>query len=184
MVIDVVGIILIVLFFIRGYMKGFIVAAFSVLAILLGVLCALRLSQSFAAWMLANGYTSSGWAQVISYIILFTGVVLVVRLVAKLIEKALEGMMLGMVNKLIGGLLYSFLGAVLWSSFLWIGTRMHAMTPETIASSKTYSSLSALAPWFCGQAGKLLPFVKDTFSMLQHFFDTINQQPGADVGTH
>jgi len=185
MALDITGIILILLFFIRGYMKGFVVAAFSVLAILLGILCALKLSQTFAAWMLAHGYISSGWAQIISYAILFIGVVLIVRLVAKLIEKALQGMMLGMVNKLIGGLLYAFLGAVLWSSCLWIGARMHLMAPETIAASKTYATLSALAPWFFDQAGKLLPFARDTFDKLDHFFDTVNQQTQTgNVGAH
>lgn len=183
MVLDVIGIILIILFFIRGYLKGIIVAAFSVLAILLGILCALKLSQSFSAWLLEKGYATSGWVQVISYVVLFVGVFLIVRLVEKLIEKAVEGMMLGVVNKLIGGLLYAFLGAVLWSSLLWIGNQMHLISPETIAASKTYTWLSRLAPWFFEQAGKLLPFVRDTFSKLEHFFDTVNHKP-TDVGAH
>jgi membrane protein required for colicin V production len=184
MILDVIGIILIILFFIRGYMKGIILAAFSVLAILLGFLCALKLSQALSTWLLEKGYVSSGWVQVISYVVLFMVVVLLVRLVGKLIEKAVEGLMLGVVNRLIGGLLYSFLGAVLWSSVLWIGGRMHMFTPELIAASKTYSLLSRLAPWFFEQAGKLMPFVKDTFSSLTHFFDTINKKLPDHVGAH
>lgn len=183
MALDVTGLIIILLFFIRGYMKGFIVAAFSVLAILLGFLCALKLSGAFAAWLLERGYTSSGWAPVISYAVLFIGVVLIVRLIARLIEKALEGLMLGLVNKLAGGLLYAFLGMVLWSSFLWIGSRMNLISPVTIAASKTYGWLTGVAPWFCEKAGALLPFVKDGFDKLEHFFDTVNKQP-ADVGAH
>jgi membrane protein required for colicin V production len=184
MVLDVIGIILIILFFIRGYTRGFIVAAFSVVAILLGILCALKLSQSFAAWLLVKGYITSGWAQVVSYTVLFIGVVLIVRLIARLLQKAVEGMMLGVANKLIGAVLYAFLGAVLWSSFLWIGARMNMITPETIATSKTYHWLSALAPWFFEQAGRLLPFVKDTFTNLEHFFDTVNQKIPGNVGAH
>lgn len=184
MILDVIGIILIILFFIRGYSKGIILAAFSVLAILLGILCALKLSQTLAAWLLAKGYVSSGWVQVISYVLLFIVVVLVVRLIAKLFEKAVEGLMLGMVNKLIGGLLYAFLGVVLWSSLLWIGSHMHIITPETIAASKTYPWMSRIAPWFFEQAGKLLPFVKDTFSNLEHFFDSVNQKLPEHVGAH
>jgi membrane protein required for colicin V production len=184
MALDIIGIILILLFFIRGYMKGFIVAAFSVLAILLGILCALKLSQAFSTWLLEKGYASSGWVQVVSYVVLFLGVVLIVHLLAKLIQKALEGMMLGVVNKMIGGILYAFLGAVLWSSFLWIGTRMNIITATAIAESKTYTWLAKLAPWFFEQAGKLLPFAKDTFSKLGHFFDAINQKPTDHVGAH
>lgn len=184
MALDVTGIILIILFFIRGYMRGFILAAFSVIAILLGILCALKLSQSFAAWMLAKGYITSGWAQVISYIVLFIVVVLLVHLVARLIQKAIEGMMLGVVNRLLGGILYLFLGLVFWSSLLWIGTKMNIITPELIAASKTYHWFSGIAPWFFDQAGKLLPFVKDTFSSLEHFFDTVNKKIPDHVGAH
>ena len=65
MLLDVIGLILIALFFIRGYTQGLIVAAFSVIAILLGILCALKLSQSLSAWLLANHYVTSGWVQLI-----------------------------------------------------------------------------------------------------------------------
>jgi membrane protein required for colicin V production len=183
MALDITGLVIILLFFIRGYMKGLIVAAFSVVAILIGLLVALKCSQSFAAWLLANDYVSTPWAQVVSYIVLFIGVVLLVRLIGKVIEKAAEGLLLGVVNKLCGGLLYAFLGAVIWSSMLWIGARAHIISADTIAQSKTYNSLSQLAPWFFHQAGKLMPFVQDTFSKLEHFFDSVNSQP-ADVGTH
>ncbi len=183
MMLDVVGVILILLFFIRGYMKGLIVAAFSMLALLLGILCSLKLSQSLSEWLLKNGYVSSGWVQIVSYVVLFFGVFLLVRLLARLVQSAIEGMALGIINKLIGGLLYAFVGAILWSSLLWLGNKMHIITPQTIADSKTYSWLSQLAPWFFEQAGKLLPFAKDVFSKLEHFFDTINQK-AADVGTH
>lgn len=184
MAVDVIGILVIVLFFARGYTRGFILAAFSFLAILLGLLCALKLSQTFSAWLLEKGYVTSGWVQLVSYAILFIGVVLLVRLVAKLIEKALEGMMLGMVNKLIGGVLYAFLGLVLWSSVLWICARMQIISHETLAASKTYHWISGIAPWFFFEAGRLLPFVKDTFGNLEHFFDSVNQKAQSNVGAH
>ena len=176
MAIDITGIILIALFFIRGYMKGLIVALFSVLAIILGLLVSLKLSQTFATWLLEKGYTFSGWAPVLSYVILFVGVVIVVNLIAKLLQKTIEGLKLGIINKLAGGMLYAFLGLLLWSSLLWLGNQMHAITPLMIAQSKTYTTLSLFAPWFFDMAGKMLPFVKDTFSNLQQFFITINQK--------
>ncbi len=184
MILDVIGIILILLFFIRGYTKGFIVAAFSVLAILLGIICALKLSQSLSTWLLAKGYVTSGWVQVISYILLFVAVVLVVHLIARLLQKAVEGLMLGMVNRIAGGLLYGFLAIVLWSSLLWIGSHMHIIGADTIQASKTYPWFSRLAPWFFEQAGRLLPFAKDIFGKLEHFFDTVNQKIPGNVGTH
>ena len=184
MILDVTGIIILILFFIRGYMRGIILAAFSVIAILLGALCALKLSQTFSAWLLAKGYITSGWAQVVSYVVLFVAVVLVVRLIANLIQKAIEGLMLGVVNKLIGGLLFAGLGLILWSSILWIGTRMHIITHETIVASRTYPWVSGIAPWFWDQAAKLIPFLKNTFAGLERFFDTVNKNAQDHVGAH
>lgn len=176
MALDVTGLIIIGLFFFRGYTRGLIVATFSVLAILLGLLCALKLSQSFGAWLLEKGYTTSGWAPLLSYLLLFTGVVLLVRLIARMLQSAMEKVMLGTVNKIAGGILYAFLGAVVWSSILWLGGKMNMFSPELIASSKTYGWLSQLAPWFFGFAGHLLPFAKNVFEQLSHFFDTVNRK--------
>ncbi|MBC7555024.1 MAG: CvpA family protein [Taibaiella sp.] len=182
MAIDITGLIVLSLFFIRGYSKGLIVAAFSVIAILLGLLCALKLSQSFAAWLLLKGYTTTAWAPAISYVLLFTGVVLGVRLLGKLLQRVVEGVMLGMVNKLAGGVLYAFAGAVFFSSVLWISARMNMLSPELIATSKTYIFFSAIAPWFFSVAGTLLPFAKDVFNNLQHFFDVVAEKAAAPAG--
>jgi membrane protein required for colicin V production len=179
---DIAALIIIGLFFIRGYMKGLIVAAFSVVAILLGLVVALKFSQSLAEWLRIHDYVSSAWVQVVSYIALFIGVVLLVRMVARAIEGAVEGMMLGTLNKLAGGILYALLGAILWSSLLWIGDAAKIIPEEKIAASTSYPWFKALAPWIWEQAGHLLPFVKDTFAKLQSFFDSVNNKP--DVGTH
>ncbi len=184
MVLDIISLIVLILFFIRGYTRGAIVAIFSVLAILLGILCALKLSQSLSAWLLENGYVTSGWVTVISYVALFIGVIILVNFIGKLLQKALENLFLGTVNRLIGGLLYLILGLIFWSSLLWIGTKSGIITPALIAGSRTYSWLTHIAPWFFVQAGKLLPFVKDTFEKLNHFFDTINQKSPGHVGAH
>lgn len=183
MVLDLIGIILILLFFIRGYMKGFIIAAFSVLAILLGIICALKLSHVLAQYLFNKGIITSGWGQLISYLIMFIAVVLIVRLIAKALETTVKAAMLGWVDKSIGGLLYAFLAAIVWSSLLWIGNQMHLIAPETIAYSKTYSYLAPLAPWVFTHVGALLPFAKNTFSDLQHFFEHVNQKLPDHVGT-
>lgn len=182
MVLDVIGILFIALFFIRGYMKGFIIAAFSLLAILLGIICALKLSHLLAVFLFDKGIVTSGWAQLVSYVVIFIGVVLLVRLIAKAIETALKIAMLGLVNKLIGGLLYAFMAAVIWSSLLWIGNQMHLITPETIAASKTYSWLAPMAPWVLEHIGSVLPFAKNVFTDLQHFFHSVNQKLPQHVG--
>lgn len=184
MVLDFIGLTIIIIYFIRGYMKGIIVAVFSVLAVILGTICALKLSGWLAAWLLEKGWVTSGWGQLISYAILFFGVLLLVRLVAKAIQSVAQLAMLGWLNGVVGGLLYAFMAAVIWSSILWIGNQMHLISPETKTYSKTYSYFENLAPWVFDKVGKLLPFAKDVFNDLKQFFDHINQGLPEHVGTH
>lgn len=182
MVLDIIGVTLVLIFFIRGYMKGVILAAFSLLAIVLGIICALKLSHLLAEWLFKNGIITSGWGQLLSYILLFIVVVFIVRLLAKAIQSSFEALLLGWVNKAIGGLLYALMAAFVWSSLLWISDHMHLITAETIAASKTYPYFSKLAPWTCEQVGKLLPFAKNIFAELQQFFEHVNQKIPQHVG--
>ncbi|HRO42577.1 MAG TPA: CvpA family protein [Flavipsychrobacter sp.] len=183
MVLDFIGLTIIIIFFIRGYMKGIIVAVFSVLAIILGIVCALKLSGIFGAWLLEKGWVTTGWATIISYAILFFGVLVLVRLLAKAIQSVAQLTMLGWLNGLIGGLLYAFMAAVIWSSILWIANQVHFVSPETKTYSKTYSYLEPLAPWVFEYVGKLLPFAKDVFSDLSELFNDANQNLPEHVGT-
>jgi len=184
MVLDVIGITIVIIFFIRGYMKGIIVAAFSLLAIVLGIICALKLSNILASYLLEKGIVTSGWGQLVSYIVLFLGVVILVRFVGKLIEKSAQAVFLGLVNKLVGGLLYAFMATLVWSSLLWISNQMHIIEPETIAGSKTYNYFVPIAPWVFEHIGAVLPFVKNIFTDLQHYFEGVNQKLPDHVGAH
>lgn len=184
MILDLIGTVLLVAFFIQGYRKGIIVAIFSLLAIVLGVVCALKLSGKFAGYLFAQGWVTSGWAQIVSYILLFVGVAWVVRLGGKFLQKTFEAVMLGLPNRLIGGAIYGIMAAIIWSICLWLGNQIHLFTPETIVASKTYSWFMPVAPWVFDHVGAILPFAKDIFAELQHFFEGVNQQLPDHVGAH
>ncbi|MCB0698708.1 MAG: CvpA family protein [Chitinophagales bacterium] len=183
MIIDIIAITLIIIFFIRGYMKGIIVAAFSLIAIVLGIICALKLSERLASYLLSAGYVSSGWAQLLSYVVLFIGVVWLVRIIAKAIESAASMAMLGWANKGIGGLLYAFLAVTVCSSIFWLGREMQLLSEETIAASKTYPYIEPVAPWIADKVGMVLPFLKNVFADLQTFFTNVNEYLPEHVDT-
>lgn len=175
MALDIIGLILITLFFIRGYMKGIIVAVFSMLAILLGIIVSLKLSAKVAALLLERHIVTSGWAPLVSYVILFAGVFILVRLLAKAISSVTKAATLGWLNGLVGGALYGFMAAVVWSSVLWICTQMQLIDQPTLSASKTYPYLSKLAPWVFDKIGAVWPMVKDIFAELKQFFDNVNK---------
>lgn len=173
MAIDVTGLIIIALFFIKGYSTGLIAAIFSVVALVAGMLCALKLSQQLATWLLSHGYTTVSWAPMVSFAMLFIFVVLSVRLLAKLIQAAAEGIMLGLINRIAGGLLYGFAGAVFFSVLLWLSVKMGAVTPELIHASVGYPFFIKAAPACASIFATLLPFLKDMFQKLEVFFEAL-----------
>ena len=181
---DFISIILLVLAFVRGYRKGLVVAVFAVLGTVLGIICALKLSGALAAYLLSKGWVTSAWAQMLSYVILFIAVLWIVRLGARLIEQTIKAAMLGQLNRLLGGIVYAVLAAIVWSCCLWIADKAHLLTPEAIVASRTYPFIMPLAPWTFAHIGVVLPFAKTVFADLQHFFDSVNQHLPDHVGAH
>lgn len=183
MTLDLIAITLAFLLFVRGYKKGVIVALGSVLAILLGITCALSLSAKLSVYLFEKGFAGSALAPLISYAILFIGVVWIVRFLVRFLEKTTSAVLLGWVNKSIGGLLYVGLGMIIYSSVLWLCNSAHILSPETIVQSQCYKYLAPIAPWVFAHIGEVIPFAKNTFADMRHFFEGVNQQLPEHVGT-
>lgn len=183
MIIDAIFLICLLIFLIRGYSKGVVVALFSVLAIVLGVLGALKLSGTLASLLFQDGEKGGRWVPFVSYIIVFFLIVWLVRLGARLIQKSFEAVALGWINRMAGALLYAFLISFVFSSILWLFNQMNIIKPETISSSYVYGVIEPLAPKVFSLIGTVLPFAKHIFEDLSQFFDHVNQKL-PDVGTH
>ena len=181
---DIIGIIILVAAFFRGYRKGVVVALCSLLGVVLGMLCALKLSGALGAYLMEQGWVTSAWAQIISYVLLFLGVMWLVRILARAVEGVLKAAMLGLVNRLAGGVLYALIGAFVWSAVLWIANRAHLIAPETMVASHTYAYFEPVAPMVFAHIGSVLPFARDVFADLGHFFDGVNQHLPGHVGAH
>lgn len=184
MAIDLITTILLALAFIQGYRKGFLVALCSMLGYVVGLVCALKLAHTLSAWLVIEGFASSGWSLMISYALLFVGVSWIVRWLGKALSDVARMAMLGWANGIMGGVIYCLLAMTAWSSLLWIAHRMHLIAPETIAYAKTYDLVAPIAPAMFQVTGFLLPFAKNVFTEVSTLFDHINQQGATHVGTH
>src|SRR5947207_12924957 len=102
MLIDLVFVALLVLAVIKGYTKGFIIAIFSLLALIIGVAAAMKCSAAVATWLSSSLHAGTRWLPVLAFLLVFLIVVLLVRLGAKAVEKMVELAMLGCVNRLAG----------------------------------------------------------------------------------
>ena len=104
--IDIIFFILILLAVYKGYRQGFIVSLFSIIALMVGLAAAMKLSAVTAGYLEGSINVSARWLPILSFVLVFLLAVFIVRLGAKAIEKTIELAMLGWINRLAGIILY------------------------------------------------------------------------------
>jgi membrane protein required for colicin V production len=176
MMIDIIFAIIIVYACIKGFQKGLILALFSVVAFIIGLAAALKLSTVVAGWIGSSTNVSSKWLPFISFIVVFFAVVLLVRWGGKLIEKSIQVVMLGWLNRLGGIIFYAALYIIIFSIFLFYAKLMGFVTPETIQASATYEYVQPWGPKVINGFGKVIPVFQDMFSSLEQFFGGLSNK--------
>jgi membrane protein required for colicin V production len=170
MVIDIIFFILLAAAIFKGYSRGFIIAVFSVLALVIGLAAALKLSVVTASWLKNAVHIAAKWLPVLAFALVFMVVVLLVRLGARALEKTAEIAFLGWANKLGGILLYAVLYFIIYSVLLFYAEKLNILKQATVASSKTYAFIKPWGPRTIDLIGSLIPFFKDMFYQLEVFF--------------
>ncbi len=178
MIIDIIFGILLLLAVIKGWRRGLIIAVFSVIAIIVGIAAAMKLSTVVAAWLKDSTSVSVQWLPFLSFAIVLIGVILLIRWGANLIEASLEVTLMGWVNRLGGMLLYIIVYTLAFSVLLFYATQLKLLNESTIAQSVTYSKIQPLGPMVIDTLGKLVPWFKDMFTELEGFFAHIAQRAG------
>jgi membrane protein required for colicin V production len=176
MIIDIICIILLVLAVIRGYQRGLIVGIFALLAILIGLAAAMKLSIVVAGYLGDTVKISDRWLPVISFAVVFIGVVLLVRLGANAIEKAVQAITLGWLNRLGGIILYVVIYITAFSVILFYLEMLGLIRSETISKSATYTLIQPWGPKAIDAMGVVLPFFRDMFTELQEFFGGVAER--------
>lgn len=174
MFIDIIALILLAMAIFKGYSRGFIVSILSFLAILIGLAAAMKFSVAVAGWLSNNTNISNHWLPFVSFLIIMLVVILAVRWIANLAEAAIELVLLGWLNKLGGIILYVLLFMMVFSIILFYATEMGLLKEETILSSQTYSIIEPWGPKAINALGYIIPFFKDMFTDLEHFFANVS----------
>jgi len=173
MLIDIIFAFIILFACIKGYKKGLIIAVFSILAFIIGLAAALKLSALVAGYLKNNINVTEKWLPFISFVIVFIGVVLLVRLGGKFIEKSFQVVLLGWLNRMGGIILFVALYIIIFSIFLFYAEQLHWVQASTISSSQTYGFVQPWGPKAINGFGKLIPLFKDMFTQLEQFFEGI-----------
>ena len=176
MLIDIAFAMIIFFACIKGLRNGLILALFSVVAFVIGLAAAIKLSAVVAVRLQHNVTVSSKWLPVISFVLVFVLVVFVIHLGGKLIEKTFEMAMLGWANRLAGVLLYIVLYTIIFSVFLFYADKLKIFEKTTIQSSQTYPVVAPLGPKVINGLAKSMPFLKDSFTQLEAFFGDVSDK--------
>lgn len=103
--IDLTILIVVILFSIRGLIRGFVLEITSLVGLLVGYLTAmLFLDQVTNLFLILFPSLPRTVLQIISFLILFIGSNLLLKLLAQLLTKTLKLALLGWLNRLLGGL--------------------------------------------------------------------------------
>ena len=173
MIIDILFAIIILTALIKGYTKGFIVAVFSVIGLMIGLAAAIKLSAVVAFHLKDSVNLPVRWLPIVSFIVVFLAAILLVRMGAAAIQKTMELAMLGWLNRLAGIVLYSLLYIIIFSVILFYSEKVHLITQQTITDSYTYEFIRPWGPKAIDSLGIVLPFFKNMFHELKTFFEAV-----------
>lgn len=173
MLLDLIYAVIIVLAVFHGYRRGLIVGLFSLVAVIIGLAAAMKLSIVAGIYISKVINVSEEWLPLISFIVVFILIVLLIRLGAKALEKAIELAWLGWVNKLGGVIFYAAIYTIVFSVLLFYAEQMKWLQPETINKSVTYSFVQPWGPKAIDGFGAIIPIFKDMFGELEKFFDNV-----------
>lgn len=176
MIIDIIVLVAVALAIIKGLRSGLIVAVFSIIAFVIGLVAALKLSTVVAAWLAQSTNINTQWLPFIAFAAVFFITVFAIRAVAKLIEKAVDLAWLGWANKLGGVAGYAILYLLILSVLFFYAAQMKLFAAETIAESRTYSFIQPLGPTVIDTIGSVIPIFSNMFTQLETFFEKLGTQ--------
>ena len=129
----------------KGLRNGLIVALFSIVGWILGLIAAFRFSDVAAGYLKGSVDLSPRMLYITSFILVFILVTFIVRFGAKLVEKTVELAMLGWINRLGGIFFYVLLYALIFSVMIYFAERVKLISDETIAASRVYPWVKPIA---------------------------------------
>lgn len=173
MLLDIIFAALIVFAVLKGYQRGFIIGLFSLVAVIIGLAAAMKLSIVMADYLGKAVNISDRWMPVVSFAVVFLLVILLIRLGGKAIEKTVEMAMMGWLNKLGGMLLFVVIYITVFSVLIFYAEQLKFLQPDTIEKSITYSFIQPWGPKAINGLGSILPIFKDMFSALKQFFEGV-----------
>lgn len=143
----------------KGFSRGIIIEAGSLLALIGGIYGAVRFSDYTEEWIRTEAETSSEYLPMIAFLVTFVGIIIAVHLLARIVHTAIKAAMLGLPNR-IAGAIFGLLKSTIIVSFLLIlvnslDAKFHWIDDSSKQGSLLYEPLSNVGP-------VILPMITET----------------------
>lgn len=168
MLIDVLLIILVLLGLYKGYRRGFIVAIFSVVAVIAGLVIAFKTFEWVAVWLQKQTALSSQWMSFIAFVLVLVIVMIGIHFIANLLQQAIEMLWMGLLNKILGVVLYAFLYVSIGAIIIFYAAQVHILSNATIQTSKCYPVILEYVTILLHKAGLVVPFLEQSVHRLRN----------------
>lgn len=168
--IDTLFLILMALAVWKGYSKGLVVALFSFVGMIAGMLLALKCSALVAVWLGEETKLDAKWLPFLAFLLIIIGVYFGVRILAAMVQKSLEFAMLGWANRLGGILLYALLYSSLLTVALFYADKLQLLSADAKAGSQFYQLMHGFAKPLLESIRDAIPFVRNIVQQLTDFF--------------
>lgn len=134
----------------KGFTKGFVISIASLLALILGIYGAVKLSHITSFYLIEHFSFSDKYLPIIAFAVTFIIIVLLVHMVAKVVDKLVKAIALGFINRLLG-VVFNFIKVAFILSIVVViieglDKSLKFMPQEQKESSLMYVPLSKFAP--------------------------------------
>lgn len=136
----------------KGFSKGLILEAASLIALGLAIWGGIKFSDFLSEWLKNNMEWTSRYLPVISFAIIFIGILVLVFAMAKLLEKVVKAVSLGFLNKLSGAAFGILKFGLILSVLIFVLNAIEKSIPLIPAGAKDASLLY-------GPVGKIAPII-------------------------
>lgn len=135
----------------KGFTSGIIMEVARIVALIAGVYLSVRFAQELSEYLYRNSELTTEFLPIISFAIIFIGVVILIHLFARAISQLAKAVALGWANKAAGAAFGIFRTAFILSVVIMMLTRFELLTKfnrgETARQSFLYEPVTQLAPF-------------------------------------
>jgi membrane protein required for colicin V production len=155
----------------KGYKNGFIKEIIGTIAVIAGLIGSFALAYKLTTYLNENTDWQSNFIPIISYFLVFIGIVLAVVIIGKLLNYLINITLLGIFNRVAGIAVSVLKFAFLLSVLVWLVKATSFVNVENLTNSNTFKYVSPVAPW-------VFDFFGRHFDNLNGLWESIKSQLG------